>query len=332
MKYILVIPVNHKNLGLFRDLENRSDVQIMVAQQKPVKNSVLKFVKRVHNNYSINRIVKLPLRHLWNQKIRFDLDANENYCMIYLDGALPRLDLNYLKRVFALPNTRNVLVLINSMNASSLMMQEAKPLFGQLAWDGIYTFDPGDVKQYGYLPLGLTYYSRRDPEELLRQYPDERRSDLYFTGGLKGGRDDLILSVFKRLDDAGADAEFHLMVWGEKRMQKKLYKEKIDYFSDMKPYEELLAGILRTKVILEIVQEGQSGPSLRYHEAVCYNRKLLSNNPEIVNFPYYDPRYMRCFSSAEEIDPAWVMEDCEVDYGYRGDFSPVNMLDLVARD
>lgn len=332
MKYILLIPANHKNIGLFSDLEHRSDVQILTAEQKKVKNGALRFLKRVHTNYSLNRIIKLPLQHLWNKKIRFNIDPNEKYCIIYLDGALPRLNLEYLKKVSAMPNTRNVLVLINSMNASSLIMQEAKLLIGKLSWDGIYSFDPGDVKQYGFRPLGLSYYSMRDPVALLSQYPDGKPSDLYFTGGLKGGRDELILSVFKRLSDAGANVEYHLMVWGEKRMQKKLYKDKIDYFSDMKPYEELLAGIMRTKVILEIVQDGQSGPSLRYHEAVCYNRKLLSNNPEIVNFPYYDARYMRYFAKAEDIDPAWVMEECDVDYGYRGDFSPVNMLRLVAKD
>ena len=108
--------------------------------------------------------------------------------------------------------------------------------------------------------------------------------------------------------------------------------DKIHYYIGWKSYEEVLGGVLRSKVILEILQEGQSGPSLRYYEAVCYNKKLLSNNPNIVHFPYYDSRYMRYFSSPEDIDIAWITEDCDVDYHYKGDFSPVNMLDLIKKD
>ena len=329
MKYIIVIPSNHHQLGLFRDLEGRPDTEILVARPKKIRNVFLKLVQRVHNHHALNSIVRLPFRQIWDEKIRFKLDENGNYCIVYLDGSLLHLDRNYLDKVFRMENTRNVLVLINSLNAASLSMMEVKPMIGQFKWDAIYTFDPEDARTQNYRELGCCYYSMRDPAELLQKYPCETMNDVYFTGGLKGARDEMILSMFKKLDDAGLKADFHLMYWGKKRLQKKLYADKIHYFTDWMSYENVLAGVLRSKVIIEILQEGQNGPSLRYYEAVCYNKKLLSNNPHIVNFPYYDPCYMKHFSSLDDIDLEWIAEDTKVDYHYKGDFSPIHLLELV---
>ena len=62
---------------------------------------------------------------------------------------------------------------------------------------------------------------------------------------------------------------------------------------------------------------------------MLYNKKLLSNNPSIVNLPYYDPRWMRTFRTAEDIDLDWVRAVEPVDYGYRGDFSVENFFRRV---
>ena len=70
-----------------------------------------------------------------------------------------------------------------------------------------------------------------------------------------------------------------------------------------------------------------TGLSLRPYEAVCYNRKLLTNNKSILDFPYYDSRYMQYFETVEEIDWDWVKEDIPVDYGYDCKFSPMRLLE-----
>lgn len=332
MKYIVIIPRNHQNLGIFNDLEKRKDVRIIVAEQRPISNKLLKTLRRIHTHHGLNSIVNLPFKHIWDKKISFHLSRHEKYSIIVLDGALQRLNLKQLSGIMSNPDINGVLILINSMDAGSLSMAEAKPLIKKVNWNGIYSFDSADVKKYGFRELGFCYYSMHNALKLQKAYHDIELSDIYFTGGLKGGREELILSVFKCLNDAKVKTNFQLMYWGKKRFTKKPYMDKIHYYIGWKSYEEVLGGVLRSKVILEILQEGQSGPSLRYYEAVCYNKKLLSNNPNIVHFPYYDSRYMRYFSSPEDIDIAWITEDCDVDYHYKGDFSPVNMLDLIKKD
>ncbi len=333
MKYIMVFPKSHEHLGIFKDLEARPDVKLITAEQKKVNNPILKTIKKVHLSPVINKRVRLPLRKCWYKSISFDMSDKSEYCIIIVDGALQALAPSEINRLSHGKKLRKVLVLINSMDASSTSMIEVKEKMDKIKWDQIYSFDPADVKKYGFKSLGCCYYSMHDPKNILSQFPDVKQSDVYFTGGIKGDREDLILSVFEKLDSAGAAADFHLLVTGERRLQKNKHDDKIDYFSGgWIPYEKLISGILHSKVVMEVLQNCQNGPSLRYYEAVCYNRKLLSNNPNIVDFPYYDSRYMRYFSSADDIDVDWILEDIKIDYGYKGDFSPIHMLERVMKD
>ncbi len=80
--------------------------------------------------------------------------------------------------------------------------------------------------------------------------------------------------------------------------------------------------------ILEVLQDGQTGSTLRYLEAVCYNKKLLTTNPRIKNYPFYDERYMKVFSSESDIDYDWVKKRETINYGYKDEFSPKYFFNL----
>jgi hypothetical protein len=96
-------------------------------------------------------------------------------------------------------------------------------------------------------------------------------------------------------------------------------------------YNDVLTKELEAKCILDIVQEGQIALSLRPYEAVCYNRKLLTNNRTILKFPFYNPQYMQFFEKVNDIDWNWVKEDIAVDYHYNGEFSPIRLLEDIKR-
>ena len=95
------------------------------------------------------------------------------------------------------------------------------------------------------------------------------------------------------------------------------------------PYAKVLADVLATNCILEILPEGQKAQSLRYLEALCYNKKLLSNNPDLKNIPFYDARYMRSFAHVEDIDWEWVRRKEEVNYENRPDISSAALLNYL---
>ena len=95
------------------------------------------------------------------------------------------------------------------------------------------------------------------------------------------------------------------------------------------PYSEVVEKNKASNCILEIISSGQSGASLRYYEAVCYNKKLLTNNKNVVNLPFYNPDYIHVFEKPEDIDWDWVKERIQVDYHYDGRFSPTHLIDKI---
>lgn len=56
------------------------------------------------------------------------------------------------------------------------------------------------------------------------------------------------------------------------------------------PYTEVEKCVMSTKAILELNRTGQSGVTLRTMESLFYNKKLITNNKDIINEPYYSSR------------------------------------------
>lgn len=66
-------------------------------------------------------------------------------------------------------------------------------------------------------------------------------------------------------------------------------------------YEDYLKREASSRIILEIVQDGSSGNTLRVNEAIMMGRKLLSDNPALLSNPVYDSRNMLVFEKPEDI-------------------------------
>ena len=93
----------------------------------------------------------------------------------------------------------------------------------------------------------------------------------------------------------------------------------------------MVQDLLQTNCVLEILAVLNPSATLRYKEAVIYNKKLLTTNPEITQLPYYDSRWMRYFEKAEDIDLDWLRTEEHVDYHYQGDFSTRHFLDTIEK-
>lgn len=66
-------------------------------------------------------------------------------------------------------------------------------------------------------------------------------------------------------------------------------------------YEDYLKKEAASRIILEIVQDGSTGNTLRVNEAIMMGRKLLSDNPALLSNPAFDSRNMMVFEKPEDI-------------------------------
>lgn len=82
---------------------------------------------------------------------------------------------------------------------------------------------------------------------------------------------------------------------------------------------------------MENVQPGQSGVTLRYYEAIVYNKKLLTNNKFVKRLPFYNPKFMYIYEKVEDIDIEWIKKEEMVDYKYNDEFSPVKLIEDIKK-
>lgn len=331
IKNIFLLTDNHKHLHLFDDLILIKNVELRYVEKKYIKNSILKRIREIHLSHTINKIIQLPLRKLWYTNTTIEsIEDNLEYNIFVLDTTLSKIDYKDINRMRQKNNNiRLILILINSLEGKSAGMIEMKGIINKIKWDDIRTFDPIDAKINKYTYLGMTYYSKKELSKAI-----SIKSDAYFVGGLKGGREEEIINVYKKLRDSNLHVNFDIMVTGFKKLRKRKFENEINYYSNKwLPYEKILENINTTNCIIEVLQEGQAGPSLRYYEAVCYNKKLLTNNNYIKEFPFYNENYMKIFSNENDIDIGWIKRKEKVDYKYNGEFSPKKLIsDCIERE
>lgn len=133
-----------------------------------------------------------------------------------------------------------------------------------------------------------------------------------------------MLQVYEKLQKENK-CEFHIVGVDEREQ---VFPEQIVYNRPLK-YGEVVKKILGCDCILEVINEGQDGNTLRFKEAICYNRRLLTNNQSVYESEYYNPDWIQVFDSPDQIDVEWIKKAIDVKYDYDGRYSPVKFLEEI---
>ena len=235
----------------------------------------------------------------------------------YLAGTLIHYKSNWNNLSFVL----YYLDIINCAVSKNAYYLQRKNVF-----DIVYTVDFSDALKYNII-FWPTLYS------VDKQFANAvTNHDIYFCGVSKD-RCELLLQILQDSIMQGVRIGMDIICY-EDADKYQNYKKVINIRTPEQylRYPEVLKHELSANCILEIVQKGQAALTLRAYEAVVYNKKLLTNNKTILNFKYYDPRYMKYFEKVDDIDWDWVTHEEIVDYGYEGDFSPTYLLQNITQN
>ena len=246
-------------------------------------------------------------------------DAEENYLILCVGIGYEWVNPRLVKTLKDDPLCHHVIFyLIDSVADNAVAygrsMDDLLALFRM--FDNVFTYNAADAEQFSdcvqYIDIPL--WTTNPPP--MRIAPPS--ADLYFCGRNKNRRD-LVASISDRLARAGMKCSCLLAD-----------RENPEASPDRwVPYEDTLRGLFDANCVLEVLTKTNAAPTLRFKEAVVYNKKLLTNNPNISALPYYDPRWMRTFQTAEDIDLDWLHAVEPVDYGYQGDYSAQTFLNRV---
>lgn len=285
-----------------------------------------------YNSLLINKLEKVCLSNVLNKRFHipfqevfynletYDYTPENMYHIIIPTTSISKLSVDYLKHFKE--NHGNVILyalVTDSMHASSPHMDFVRDKLFSGVWDSVLTYDKYDAAEYGFDWFGYTYYSSYNFVK-----PDNAVSDIYYVGYDKGGRNQIVTDVYKLVLSRGGVARFDVVSPNTQKNEcgLKYLKSKISY-------PQVVSRVKSSNCILEVLQTNQKAQSLRYFEAIAYNKKLLTNNPGIVELPYYDERYMRVFKNIEDIDVDWVKAREKIDYKYKGEFSPLGIIEYI---
>lgn len=305
---------------LFYDLYSDERTVVLNGFLKDIRNPIIKGIRKVHLSKKINSKINLPFKNVWGSSLRkIPWDHKFKYYVILLGSSLWPIDYTYLLKIKKEYNVKFVLLMLDPWE-NERMSVSAHKYADVIKFDCIFSFDPSDVKKYNFIysdaPYSIIYDSK----------PYMIENDIYLAANaaIRGGAD-LFHRIYADMKNYGLKAIYRLINVPYKDQK---FKNEIIYNQYIQ-YPEVVKEVIRSNCILEVLSTGQSGATNRYHEAICYNKKLLTNNENVVNLPFYDPSYIHVFEKPEDIDWEWVKERIPINYGYNGEFSPLHIIDKI---
>lgn len=191
------------------------------------------------------------------------------------------------------------------------------------AFDVTISFDRNDCKEYGFKYLPLFYN-----QKCINDNVESVDYDFSFVGTVKRGKINYLKAIRQQLESK-YNCYFHLYL--QSRLVFLFYKLfdkdfKCCNMSDFKykklSYAENVDLCKKSKVIIDVTMSHQNGLSMRTIECLGYKRKLITNNPDIVNYDFYRPENVYVFDGEFNFDDIFFHSDyIPVDESIRENYS-----------
>ena len=229
---------------------------------KYIKDSNLYEIYRDRNKIDIllRKIISRLNNNLLNQFFgKWKKNLKNTDVVIFTDNPYRSQMAKYVKKK---SNCKVILYYWNVINENNKKILKDKNI------DEIWTFDENDSKKYNIKFFPQFYYNCIEKSKLSGNTPNY---DCIFLGAVKDRKNE-ILDVKKILDEENIKTFF------------KIVYNKNDFIE----YSEYLDLITKTRAIIDIVGESQSGLTLRVLEALYYSKKLITNNKNIKKYDFYN--------------------------------------------
>lgn len=268
--HILVIePSNQLDITLDRYSEKLDNVTTYFGLEDMIPNAIIRGIVRVLYSPKMNKYIKIPR---FKMKLRYDDAINEidDSIIIVINAHM----YYWLDKLCFFNRTRckkNKLVLLFSDKVELFVDTygyDIRQLSSKL--DLLITYNEADAEKYNLsfaAPVVRDFTcSDNDSIEMKRDI------DVFFIGSEKG-RENIINSIYDKCVERGMKCEFYLI-----NSKSTNHRNGIHYLTSTLRYEEVLKIARRSKAILNILQEGSSGITVRDSEAYSFGSYIITNN------------------------------------------------------
>lgn len=157
-------------------------------------------------------------------------------------------------------------------------------------FDKVYSYEKKDVMDYNLNFLSNFIYLKEENKDSITQTYDA------FTIMSKDYRLNSLLKMAEYLNSLSINYKF--FVHSDKNLQSNI----IEYISDRKNNQEVLAYLKKTKIIVDIHKYGiQDGLTFRVFESLYLRKKLITTNKDIITYDFYNPNNIYVIEDINDI-------------------------------
>lgn len=277
---------------LFRDVESRRNFRYI---DDPVrvycKNEITKFLYLVCKHPRINKLFGNIVSHMWEEYYVPKLDNfGEKVCFIFFMRWLKPSNRFIFEKIKSTYPKAKIVIYFEDLYSTGVNSLDYSIIndFSDL----VISYDQEDASRHGfeYHPTFMTTLNEVDAKNI------QAKNDVSYIGAAKH-RYDEIVKAYDIMTEMGHSCDFIVsrLLKGQKKFNG------IHYISYLIPYTEYLKRTLHSKYILELMQDGASGYTLRTWEAILYHKALITNNKAILKAPFYNPEQFIYFENVEDL-------------------------------
>jgi hypothetical protein len=320
-KIILIDTGSESNRFMMSDIAKMEDA-IQISDVYQFDNKMQRLLFKVHFGFKLNRYMDFPFKFLWDVKNVLEnliTDDSVHYYVILTNDVIRKFSKTYIEKLKLKNNVDLYIVLLDAYNSLQPYFRRCIDRFNS---EKIYSFQKSDCDKHGFKYTN-TIYSRIP----LDSNGAEIKSDIYFIGAEKG-RIDTIYKCFRLLKEKGLRCNFFVIVSSVLLREYRKKYPGICFLDKRVEYTQILKDISETRCILELCQVGQDGLTMRFYEAVFYNKCLITNNITAKRHALYNEKFMQIFENVEELKD-FQLYDGQVTYHYNDEMSPIHLVEEI---
>lgn len=329
MQYSFNIIITEAKTGswpqiIWKDAQN--DGAVVYLNTCKSIHKILRKLRKFHFSNLTNKKIWLPLKCIWDWTIvlrKKNLDPSKRNYIIFQTGI--KFSAHYIKQLKEECNACIVLYMPDNIRTINIAnsRKEFERYCKHYQIDQVYSFDKKDCEEFGMNFFDI--YSMIPENNISTKHKNIKFKVLYIGNCRSKERLNTLHNLYTKLKDI-AHCTFYL---NGVSSQDAIYDDII--YNHPLSYTDVIRLVKQTDIIIEIMNGQQNGNTLRFKEALCYNKRLLTNNKAVLSSRYYKEQYMQVFDNIEDIDLSKFKGD--INYKYNGEFSPrVLMNRIIEKD
>ncbi len=277
----------------------------LIENRFPCTSSFVANILKIHFSKRINEYINLPLKWVWNHYFARNIcdSKNKKIILIIYDWNILSNNTSFLtllRRHFD-----EIIIVYMFTNIASLSGAMQNKFVDKLKdyYDLVYAFDPQDSQKYqfNYSPL---LYSACDEVK-----PNKLKRDVFYVGEAKD-RLKKLHRIYERLKELEVSSGFYIT---KVDSSEQIYDGEIIYNHPL-TYYECIENIKGSNCLLDIIQGGSEGYTIKTCEAVYYDKLLITTNKKIKNAPFYNKDYILIIDDETDIKKEFLLNPKRVHY------------------